>query len=127
MAKANVQTVTSPADKAKLGLAALVFLGGFVAFYFLSKEGAAAQWGAFAGASVLAAIIALLSERGKAFVAYARDSWRETQKVVWPKRPETTQMTLLVFGLSLVMALFLWIVDKTLEWAIFDVIMNWGS
>lgn len=127
MANANVQAVATPADKVKLALAALVFLGGFVAFYFLSKEGPAAQWGAMVGATVLAAIIALLSERGRAFIAYARDSWRETQKVVWPKRKETTQMTLLVFAMSVVMAIFLWLVDKTLEWAIFDLIMNWGG
>lgn len=127
MANANVQTVTSPADKVKLGLATLIFLGGFAAFYFLGKEGPAAQWGALVAASVLAVVIALLSERGKAFIAHARDSWRETQKVVWPQRRETTQMTLLIFAMSVVMAIFLWLVDKALEWAIFDLIMNWGS
>ena len=48
-------------------------------------------------------------------IAFGRDSW-ETRKVVWPTRKETMQMTGYVFAFVFVMALFLWLTDKTLEW-----------
>ena len=40
------------------------------------------------------------------------------RKVVWPTRKETTQMTGYVFAFVVVMALFLWMTDKTLEWVL---------
>ena len=68
----------------------------------------------------------LTSESGKALIAYGKDSVREVRKVVWPTRKEATQMTLYVFGFVFVMTLFLWVTDKTLEWAFYDLILGWG-
>ena len=62
---------------------------------------------------------------GQRFFAFARDSWNETRRVVWPTRTETTQMTLIVFGFVLAMAVFLWLVDKSLEWVLYDLILGW--
>ncbi|RYG67312.1 preprotein translocase subunit SecE, partial [bacterium] len=59
------------------------------------------------------------------FVAFGRDSWREVKKVVWPARKETMQMTAYVFAFVVVMALFLWLTDKTLEWVFYDLILGW--
>jgi len=67
----------------------------------------------------------LVSEPGKRFVSFAQDAWREVKKVVWPTRKETMQMTLYVFGLVVIMALFLWFTDKTLEWVLYDLILGW--
>ncbi|KGX50506.1 preprotein translocase, SecE subunit [Burkholderia pseudomallei TSV44] len=69
--------------------------------------------------------VALMSLPGKSFIAFAKDSYREVRKVVWPTRKEATQTTLVVFGFVLVMALFLWVSDKSIEWAIFSVILGW--
>ena len=66
-----------------------------------------------------------VSESGRRLVAFFRDSWREAKKVVWPARNEAIQMTLYVFGFVFVMALFLWLTDKTLEWLFYDVILGW--
>jgi preprotein translocase subunit SecE len=44
---------------------------------------------------------------------------------VWPSRKETIQMTLAVFAFVLVMAIFLWVVDKTLEWVLYDLVLGW--
>jgi preprotein translocase subunit SecE len=41
------------------------------------------------------------------------ESVRETKKVVWPSRKEAMQMTGYVFAFVVVMALFLWLTDKT--------------
>jgi preprotein translocase subunit SecE len=65
------------------------------------------------------------AEQGKALIAYGRESIRETKKVVWPTRKEATQMTGYVFAFVVVMALFLWMTDKTLEWVLYDVVLGW--
>ena len=62
---------------------------------------------------------------GKSLIAYGRDSVREVKKVVWPTRKEAMQMTGYVFAFVVVMALFLWMTDKTLEWVLYDLILGW--
>jgi preprotein translocase subunit SecE len=125
MATQQVETVSTGADKAKLGVAALLVVGAVVGFYMLSKQGAIAQWVALIVGLVAAVVVFMASEPGKEFVAFGRDAWREAKKVVWPSRKETMQMTAYVFGFVVVMALFLWTTDKLLEWAIFDLFLGW--
>jgi preprotein translocase subunit SecE len=45
--------------------------------------------------------------------------------VVWPARKEAMMMTAYVFGFVVIMALFLWLTDKTLEWVFYDLILGW--
>ena len=125
MATSEVQTVNTGADKAKLAAAVALVLGGFVAFYLLSSQGPLAQWGALIVALVAAVVVFGVSESGKRLLAFGRDAWRETQKVVWPARKEAIQMTAYVFAFVFVMALFLWLTDKTLEWLFYDLILGW--
>ena len=125
MATSQVETVSTTADKAKLGLAVALVLASLVAFYLLSKQGQVAQWGALIAGLVVAVVVFLTSEVGKQFVAFGRDSWREVKKVVWPTRKEAIQMTAYVFGFVALMALFLWLTDKTLEWVFYDLILGW--
>ncbi|MBT9475767.1 preprotein translocase subunit SecE [Polaromonas sp.] len=125
MASSQVETVSTNADKAKLGLAVVLVLGALVGFYMLTKQGPLVQWGALIAGLVVAVVVFVSSELGKQFVAFGRDSWREVQKVVWPARKEAVQMTLYVFGFVVVMALFLWLTDKTLEWVFYDLILGW--
>jgi preprotein translocase subunit SecE len=50
---------------------------------------------------------------------------KETKKVVWPSRREAMQITGVVFGFVLVMALFLWGTDKLLEVVLYGLILGW--
>jgi preprotein translocase subunit SecE len=125
MATSEVQTVNTGADKAKLAASVALVLGGFVAFYLLSSQGPLVQWGALIVALVAAVVVFGVSESGKRLLAFGRDAWRETQKVVWPARKEAIQMTAYVFAFVFVMALFLWLTDKTLEWLFYDLILGW--
>jgi preprotein translocase subunit SecE len=125
MASSQVETVSTTADKAKLGLAVALVLASLVGFYLLSKQGQVAQWGALIAGLIAAVVVFLTSEVGKQFVAFGRDSWREVKKVVWPSRKEAVQMTAYVFAFVVVMALFLWLTDKTLEWVFYDLILGW--
>jgi preprotein translocase subunit SecE len=65
------------------------------------------------------------SETGRQLVAFGRDAWREVKKVVWPTRKEAIQITAYVFAFVVVMALFLWVTDKTLEWVFYGLILGW--
>jgi len=121
----QVETVSTSADKAKLAAAAVLLVGSVVAFYLLNQQ---SQW-----LRVLALLVGLTaavavfftSETGRQLVAYGRESTREVKKVVWPTRKEAGQMTGYVFAFVVVMALFLWLTDKTLEWVLYDLILGW--
>ena len=125
MASSQVETVSTNADKAKLGLAIVLVLASLVGFYMLGKQGQVAQWGALIAGLVAAVVVFLSSELGKQFLSFGRDSVREVKKVVWPARKEAMQMTAYVFAFVVVMALFLWFTDKTLEWVFYDLILGW--
>lgn len=125
MATTQVQTVNTTADKAKLAAAATMIVVSLVGFYALSKQGPLFQWLALLAGLAVAVVIFLMSEAGKLLTAFGQDSVREIKKVVWPARREAIQMTLYVFGFVFVMALFLWLTDKTLEWFFYDLILGW--
>ena len=125
MASSQVETVSTTADKAKVGLAVALLLASLVSFYLLAKQGQLAQWGALLVCLAAAVVVFMSSEVGKQFLAFGRDSVREVKKVVWPARKEAMQMTAYVFAFVVVMALFLWLTDKALEWVFYDLLLGW--
>jgi preprotein translocase subunit SecE len=120
----QVETISTGADKAKLAVAALLAVGGVVAYYAI-KQADWVRWIALVVLLIAAVATFFTAETGKQLVAFGRDSWREVQKVVWPSRKEALQMTGYVFAFVVVMALFLWLTDKTLEWVLYDLILGW--
>ena len=121
----TVETVSTGADKAKLAGAAALLVASVVAYYFLGKQD---LWLRIVALFVLlAAAIALFftAEAGKQLIGFGRDSVREVKKVVWPTRKEALQMTGYVFAFVVLMALYLWITDKTLQWLLYDLILGW--
>ena len=121
----QVETVSTGADKAKLAAAAVLVVAGVAAFYLLAKQDLWIR--VLALLVVLAAAVATFftSESGKELIAFGRDAVRETKKVVWPTRKESMQMTGYVFAFVVVMALFLFLTDKTLEWVLYDLVLGW--
>ena len=127
MATSNTQieTVSTGADRAKLAAAAVLLVGGVAAYYLLGKQDLWLR--VLALLVLLAAAVATFftSESGKQLIAFGRDAVKETKKVVWPTRKEAIQMTAYVFAFVVVMALFLWLTDKTLEWVFYDLLLGW--
>jgi preprotein translocase subunit SecE len=120
-----VETVNSGADKVKWALAAALIVGGLVAFHALGKQDLWVRTVALlvliaAGIAVFATSLA-----GKELIGFGRDSYREVRKVVWPTRKEAMQTTGFVFAFVVVMAIFLWLTDKSLEWLLYDLILGW--
>jgi preprotein translocase subunit SecE len=120
-----VETVSTGADKAKLAVAGVLVIAAVVAFYALARQDMWMRVAALVVLLIAAVATFFTSEVGKQLIAYGNDSVREVRKVVWPTRKEALQMTGYVFAFVFVMALFLWMTDKTLEWALYDLILGW--
>ena len=120
-----VETVTTGADKAKLAAAAAFVVAAVVVFYALGQQDLWLRVAALLVLMIVAVATFFTSEPGKQLIAYGQDSIREVKKVVWPTRKEALQMTGYVFAFVVVMALFLWFTDKTLEWLLYDLVLGW--
>jgi preprotein translocase subunit SecE len=113
------------ADKIKFALALVLLVAGLAAFYLLAEQPMILRiLAVFAGVGVAAAV-AWQTEPGMRFFGFAKDATTEAKKVVWPSRKETLQTTLAVFAFVVVMALFLWLTDKSLEWVLYDLVLRW--
>jgi len=125
MSNSSVETVTSTADRVKLGLAVLVVIAGIVGFSVLSAQPMPARIGVFVGGLVIAAAIAWFSEPGRRTLSFASESYNEVKRVAWPTRKETTQMTGIVFAFVAVMGIFMWVLDKGIEWILYGLLLGW--
>ncbi|BEI34511.1 MULTISPECIES: preprotein translocase subunit SecE [unclassified Polynucleobacter] len=106
-------------------VAVAIVIAALVLYYTLIDQGYWVRLAALLGGIALAVILMAFSADGKRFIAYSKDSWLEVKKVVWPTRQESTRMTLVVFGFVLIMALFLWLIDKLVEWLVFSIFLGW--
>jgi len=125
MAQNDIQTVSGAKDRFLLVLVLLFAIGGAVAYQVLSSQGFFVRTGVVLLGVALAVVCFVLSQTGKRFFAFARDSVNESKRVVWPTRKEGFQMTGVVFVFLLVMAIYLLAVDKTLEYVLYDLILGW--
>ena len=113
------------ADTIKLVVAVLLVAAGVAGYYALGEAALILRVLAVAAGIAAGAAVAALSDRGRRFIAFAREAVVETKKVVWPTRKETMQTTAAVFGFVVVMAMFLWVSDKSLEWVLYDLVLGW--
>ncbi|MFN9029419.1 MAG: preprotein translocase subunit SecE [Betaproteobacteria bacterium] len=125
MSMQDVQTVNSKSDVLLVTLAVLAALGGVLGFSLLSEQPLLTRLGILAGGLVLGLAIAWFSVPGKRFIGFSRESYEETRRVVWPTRKETLQTTGIVFAFVVIMAIFLFLVDKGLEWVLYDLLLRW--
>ena len=112
-------------DKIKLAVAALLVAAGIAGYYLLSAQSILLRIAAVIAGVAAGVAVAWTSAQGKEFAVFARESLVEVRKVVWPTRKETMQTTAAVFAFVVVMAVFLWVSDKTLEWVLYDLILGW--
>ncbi|WP_298014848.1 preprotein translocase subunit SecE [uncultured Castellaniella sp.] len=126
MSQQNVETVNRTADRIKLGLAVLVIAAGIVAYSVLVDQPTYVRIGAFIAGLVVAAVIVVFSDTGRRTLAFGRESYNETRRVVWPSRQETTRMTAIVFAFVVAMGVLLWVADKLLGWIIYGLLLGWN-
>src|SRR5437588_12902886 len=104
------------AERIKIAVAALLAVGGLVAYYALVDQPTVVRLAVLLGGFAAAVVVMAFTQAGRTFVAFSRESWEEAKRVVWPSRKETLQTTGVVFLFVFVMAIFLWIVDAGLMW-----------
>jgi preprotein translocase subunit SecE len=121
----DVQTVNSKLDLLLVTLAALAVLAGVLGFSFLSDQPLLVRLGILAGGLAAGVLLAWFSLPGKQFLVFGRESYDETRRVTWPSRKETVNTTGIVFAFVVVMAIFLFLVDKGLEWVLYDLLLRW--
>ena len=125
MTTQNVETVNSKMDIVLVTLAVLAAAAGVLGFTFLTDQPTLARVGVLIGGLAVALVMAWFSQPGKRFIAYGRESYEETRRVVWPSRKETMTTTGIVFGFVVIMAVLLFVVDKSLEWFLYDLLLSW--
>lgn len=126
MSQQNIQTVNRTADRLKLGLAVLILAAGIVAYSVLIDQSIYVRVGVFIAGLVVAALIAGFSDTGRRTLAFAREAYNETRRVVWPTRQETSRMTAIVFAFVVAMGALLWVADKLLGWIIYGLLLGWN-
>ena len=108
------------------GLKWLVVLGIAAGGIYANSYYAAIEplFRALAGVLVVAVAIgvALQTEKGAWAWDLAKEARVEVRKVVWPTTQETTQTTLIVVGVVILVALILWGLDSSLSWGVRGVI-----
>ena len=112
-------------DKIKFVLAALAIAAGIAGFYLLAPDASLLRGASVLGGLAVAVLLVWTSTQGRQLAVFIRESIFEARKVVWPTRKETVQTTAMVFVFVLIMAIFLWLTDKTLEWVMYDLILGW--
>jgi preprotein translocase subunit SecE len=125
MTTQDVTTVNNKLDLVLVVLAVAVLLTGVLGFSLLSEQTLLIRIGILIGGLVVAGGIAWFSQSGKRFMGFAREAYEETRRVTWPARKETINTTGIVFAFVVIMAIFLFVVDKSVEWLLYDLLLRW--
>lgn len=105
-------------DKIILTIAFLVAAAGIGGYYYFEDQTTLIRVLGLVGVFGVALAIAMQAPAGKTAWVFVKDSRVELRKVVWPGRKETTQGTMLVLVMVILIGLFLWLLDTFLGWAV---------
>jgi preprotein translocase subunit SecE len=111
-------TTGGPLDGAKWGVALVIVAAAITAFYYYADQSLLLRVVGLLAAGGIAVAIILQTEKGRAMWAFTREARTEVRKVVWPTRKETLHTTGIVFLMVTVIAIFLWLLDMFLGWAV---------
>jgi len=115
---AKVEAESNQFDTLKLGAALLLLVAGVVAFYWFNDQLLVLRVLGLLAVAGISIFIAAQSSAGKNIIGFIGGVKTEVRKVVWPTRAETTQTTLAVMVMVILVGIFLWLLDMMLLWAI---------
>jgi len=113
---AQAEETSKTFDVIKHGLSLIFVVAGVAGFYYFSEvPGFTLLYRVLALVAILLVALAIMfsTDLGRSGWEFALESKQEVRKVVWPTREETIRTTLLVFGLVIIVGLFL----SLLDWA----------
>ena len=112
MSTTNTENSTSSFDGLKWGITILLLTAIVVGNYIYGESlHIVARVAVLLLLAAFAVLFAALTEKGKTFIGFAKDSRVEVRKVVWPTRQETVQTTLIILAVSTIVGLILWGLD----------------
>jgi|TARA_B110000914_G_scaffold225091_1_gene244798 preprotein translocase subunit SecE len=114
---AKAETGPSILDTLKLVLAVAFLVGGIVGYYYFEDESILLRVAGVLAGVVIAAVLAMLTDKGRELWRFIQGSRIELRKVIWPTRQETLQTTLTVFVFVFILSIFFWGLDFFLLWA----------
>jgi preprotein translocase subunit SecE len=123
MSTQNQTTVDSKGGVAVMTIAILIAVSGVFAFALLAEQPTVVRAGILFGCIAVGCAIGWFSAPGKQFANYCRESFNELRRVVWPTRKETVNTTGIVCAFVFVISFFLFIVDKLIEFVLYDVLL----
>jgi len=112
------QQVSSGFDTVKLLVSLMILVAGVVGFYYFKEEPQLFRVLGILGVVVVVFLLVSTTLIGKKSLGFARDARVEVRKVVWPTRQETTQTTIAVLVMVLIVAIMLWLIDMFLGWGV---------
>ena len=115
MTEANIEVKS---NKTYLIAAIGVLVVGMILFYYFSDIRLFYRVVGMIAVLILSGYIGYQSDFGKLVYSYVADSKIELKKVTWPTKQETTQTTLGVIFVVIVVGILLWLFDMLLGWAI---------
>ena len=95
-----------------------VMITGIILFYYFSDIRLFYRVLGMISVLILSGFIGYQSNFGKLVYSYITDSKVELKKVTWPTKQETTQTTLGVIVVVIIVGILLWLFDMLLGWAI---------
>ena len=110
--------IESKSSKSYLLLSIGVLITGMILFYYYSDVRLFYRVIGMISVVIFSAFIAYQSDFGKLVYSYVTDSKVELKKVTWPTKQETTQTTLGVIFVVIIVGILLWLFDMLLGWAI---------
>jgi len=118
----NTEATKSPLNAVKWILAITVAGAAVVGNQMYAEVGLLYRVLGVVALMLVALGIAATTSQGSAFLTLLKEANIERRKVVWPTRQETTQTTLIVIAVVIIMAILLWGLDSLLSWIVSGVI-----
>ncbi|NNJ94058.1 MAG: preprotein translocase subunit SecE [Halobacteria archaeon] len=115
---AKAETEGRALDNLKLWVGVSILAGAIFAFYHFEEQILVVRVLGLLAAAGVAIYIVAQSSTGKSIIGFISGAHSETRRVVWPSRAETTQTTLAVLFIVLLVGIALWLLDMFLLWAI---------
>jgi len=95
----------------RLGLSFLLLGAGLLGFYMLSGQPTVLRILSILAGVGAFTVVFWTTPQGQKIIGFIGEAITEAKKVVWPTRKETIHMTLIVFVLVVIMAIFLAFID----------------
>ncbi|WP_018865398.1 MULTISPECIES: preprotein translocase subunit SecE [Thioalkalivibrio] len=109
---------TGGLDTFKLAVVVALLIAGVMGFYWFSDESTLIRVLGLLAVVGVAVGIGMTTAKGHQLAAFMGNARTEVRKMVWPTRVETTQTTLIVIAVVIMVGIFLWLLDMFLGWGI---------